>query len=82
VTVTFDPGYTEEAREANFSGSVEVGVTVDENGRPSNIRVVRGVGMGLDEEAVEAVRHYRFKLATRGGKPMSMNIQVEVDFHP
>src|SRR6185369_3690806 len=51
-----EPEFSEEARKAKFAGNVLVNLWVDTNGLPSHVRVIRGVGMGLDEKAVEAVR--------------------------
>ena len=45
------------------------------------VRVVQGVGMGLDEKAIAAVKQYRFKPAMEGGKPVVVEVNVEVDFH-
>ena len=75
-----DPEFSEEARKAKFSGNVQVALVVDERGLPSHVRVERGVGMGLDEKAVEAVRQYKFKPATKDGKPVPVEIWVEVNF--
>jgi TonB family protein len=72
--------YTPEARAAGFSGSVLVSCVVDENGMPQRVTVTRGVGLGLDERAVEAVKQWRFKPATRDGKPVAVPAQVEVRF--
>lgn len=75
-----DPEFSEEARKAKFSGNVEVYLWVDENGNPSHVKVVRGVGMGLDEKAVEAVRQYKFKPAMQNGKPVKVDLYVDVNF--
>ena len=75
-----DPEFSEEARKAKFSGNVQVYLIVDEQGNPSHVRVVRGVGMGLDEKAVEAVRQYRFKAAMRDGKPVRVDLYIDVNF--
>ena len=75
-----DPEFSEEARKAKFSGNVEVYLIVDEDGKPTHIRVARGVGMGLDEKAIEAVRQYKFKPATQNGKPVKVDIYVDVNF--
>lgn len=75
-----DPEFSEEARKAKFSGNVQVYLIVDEQGNPSHVRVVRGVGMGLDEKAVEAVRQYRFKPAMRDGKPVRVDLYIDVNF--
>jgi protein TonB len=75
-----DAEFSEEARKAKFSGNVEVYLWVDENGSPSHIRVVRGVGMGLDDKAIEAVRQYKFKPAMKDGKPVKVPLYIDVNF--
>jgi protein TonB len=75
-----DPEFSEEARKAKFMGVVTVNLIVDEQGRPLNVRVLRGVGMGLDEKALEAVKQYKFKPAMEGGKPVKVELNVEVNF--
>ncbi len=80
VIYQVDPEFSEEARKAKFSGNVQVALIVDDRGMPSHVRVERGVGMGLDEKAVEAVRQYKFKPAMQGGKPVPVEIYVEVNF--
>jgi protein TonB len=80
VLYSVDPEFSEEARKAKFSGNVLVDLIVDENGMPSHVRVARGVGMGLDEKAVEAVRQYKFKPATKDGKPVKVELSIDVNF--
>jgi protein TonB len=80
VTLQVDPEFSEEARKAKFSGNVLVYLIVDEQGNPSHVRVVRGIGMGLDEKAVEAVRQYKFKPATQNGKPVKVDLTIDVNF--
>jgi protein TonB len=75
-----DAEFSEEARKAKFSGDVEVYLIVDAQGNPSHIRVARGVGMGLDEKAIEAVRQYKFKPAMKDGKPVPVDLYIEVNF--
>lgn len=75
-----DPKYSPQARTAKFSGKVVVGLTVDRDGIARDVHVVRGVGMGLDENAVAAVQKYRFKPATQNGEPVATRLSVEVDF--
>jgi protein TonB len=75
-----EPEFSEAARRAKFSGNVQVYLWIDELGNPSHIRVIRGIGMGLDEKAVEAVRQYKFKPATKDGKPMKVDMYINVDF--
>ncbi|MGD0889641.1 MAG: energy transducer TonB [Acidobacteriaceae bacterium] len=75
-----EPEFSEEARKAKFQGVVTVSIVVDAQGRPQNVHVTRGVGMGLDEKAMEAVRQYRFKPGTENGKPVATYLNVEVNF--
>ena len=72
--------FSEEARKAKMSGVVTVGFVVDEKGNVTRARVIRGLGMGLDEKAIEAVRQYRFKPAMENGKPVKVEVNVEVNF--
>ena len=76
-----DPEYTEEARIAKTQGTCVLWLIVDEKGRPRNIRVVRGLGFGLDAKAIEAVRQWRFQPALKDGAPVNVQISVEVGFH-
>jgi protein TonB len=80
VIYQVDPEFSEEARKAKFSGNVEVYLIVDQNGNPSHVRVVRGVGMGLDEKAVDAVRQYKFKPAMQNGKALAVDLYIDVNF--
>jgi TonB family protein len=57
-----------------------VGLIVDANGVPSNVHLVRGIGFGLDASAVEAVQKYRFKPAEFRGKPVAVQINMEVNY--
>ena len=75
-----EPEYSEEARQAKYSGSVLLSVVVDENGVPQNIKVVRPLGMGLDQKAIEAVMKWRFRPGMKGGKAVPVMAQIEVSF--
>ena len=73
--------FSEEARRANYQGFCLISLIVDAQGRPQNIRVVRALGMGLDEKAAEAVRQYKFKPAMMDGTtPVPVQITIKVDF--
>jgi protein TonB len=80
VIYQVDPEFSEEARKAKFMGVVTVNLIVDEHGMPKNVHVLRGVGMGLDEKAKEAVQQYKFKPAMEGGKPVAVELNIEVNF--
>jgi protein TonB len=81
AVATPDPEYTEEARTAKTQGMCVLWLIVDDKGVPRNIRVVRGLGFGLDAKAVEAVKQWRFEPALKDGKPVNVQISVEVGFH-
>jgi TonB family protein len=74
------PEFPEQARRANVHGFVLVYLVVDENGLPQDVKVIRGLGSGLDEKAVEAVRRYRFKAAMQHGMPVKVEMNVQVNF--
>ena len=76
-----DPDYTEEARKAKKQGTCVLWLIVDAAGHPRDIKVVRGLGLGLDAKALEAVRQWRFQPALKDGKPVDVQISVEVEFH-
>lgn len=77
-----DPEYSEEARKAKYQGIVVLWVVVGPEGRilPETVRIVKALGMGLDEQAVRAVQQWRFRPAERFGKSVAVQMQVEVNF--
>ncbi len=75
-----DPPYSEEARKAKYSGIVVVSIIVDAQGNVRDIQVVKPLGLGLDEKAVETIRTWRFKPALRNGSPVPVRMLVEVSF--
>jgi TonB family protein len=77
---TPDPEYSEEARKAKYQGVVVLWLVVGPDGRPKNIKIERPLGMGLDQKAVEAVQRWKFEPATKDGKPVAVQINVEVNF--
>jgi len=74
------PVISPEDRKVKFTGNVVVYCWVDEQGNPSHVRVVRGVGRGLDEKAVEAVQQYKFKPAMKNGKPVKVDLYIDINF--
>jgi len=81
VLLSVQPEFTEEARQANYQGDVSIQLIVDSQGNPQNIRVTRRLGKGLDEKAMEAVRQYKFRPAMFQGRPVAVQIVIEVGFH-
>ena len=77
---TPDPVYTEEARRAKTQGTCVLAMVVDAEGHPRDIRVIRGLGFGLDAKAIEAVRQWRFDPAKKDGKAVNVLINVQVEF--
>jgi len=72
--------FSDEARQRHISGTVLVAMAVTEDGMPADARVVMPVGAGLDEQALKAVRKYKFSPATFEGVPVAVPITVEVRF--
>jgi periplasmic protein TonB len=75
-----EPEYSEEARKAKYQGTVVLYVVVDEKGNPRDLKVVRALGLGLDQKAIEAVQKWRFKPGLKDGKPVPVAAQIEVNF--
>jgi TonB family protein len=75
-----EPEYSEQARAAKFSGTVLLSVVVDTDGAAKDIQVLHALGMGLDEQAVQAVMQWKFKPATKAGRPVAVQAQIEVNF--
>jgi TonB family protein len=75
-----EPEYSEEARKAKYSGSVLLSIVVDPSGLPRDIRIVRPLGLGLDQKAIDAVMKWRFRPGMKGGRAVAVQAQVEVSF--
>src|SRR5262249_3652076 len=74
------PIYTDEALKARIEGTVTLEAAVDVQGAIKILRVVKGLGYGLDERAIGAVLDWKFAPATRNGAPVEAITQVDVDF--
>ena len=75
-----DPQYSEQARAAHYEGNVVLWLVVNAGGLPQDIKVQKSLGMGLDIEAIKAVRQWRFQPAMKDGKPVPVMINVQVNF--
>jgi TonB family protein len=75
-----DPEYSEEARRSRFQGSVLLALIVGPDGNPRELHIMRSLGLGLDEKALDAVRTWRFEPARKDGVPVAVRISVEVNF--
>jgi TonB family protein len=75
-----EPEYSEEARKAKYQGAVVLRLVVDSSGRPRDLKVIRSLGLGLDEKAIEAVEKWKFRPGYKDGKPVPVEATVEVNF--
>jgi TonB family protein len=80
VLLKVEPEYSEEARKAKWQGTVVLSLIVDEKGMPEELKVVRQLGLGLDQKAIEAVTKWRFKPGMKDGKPVAVQATIEVNF--
>jgi len=75
-----DPSFSRVAHDLKVSGKVLVYLWVDEQGKPSHIRIIHPRGIGLDEMSLATVSRYEFKPATRNGQPVTVEMNVEINF--
>ncbi len=75
-----DPPYSEAARKAKYQGTVVLQIVVDTQGLVHDVHVVKPLGLGLDQKAMETIRTWKFKPAERNGVPVPVRIMVEVTF--
>lgn len=75
-----EPEYTEDARVAKYQGTAVLKVEIGPDGAPHDIRIVRGLGFGLDEQAVDAVSQWKFKPGMKDGVAVTVAAQIEVNF--
>jgi TonB family protein len=80
VLLQVEPEYSEEARKAKYQGTVVLSLVVDEAGKAQNIKVVRSLGLGLDQKAIEAVEKWKFKPGMKDGKAVPVIASIEVNF--
>src|SRR5438067_11946591 len=81
VRTKIDPAYPPYAREQRVQGSVVLWMVVDTDGRVKHVRVAKSLCCGLDEQAVAAIRQWKFDPATnKDGKPVDVQLNVEVNF--
>jgi protein TonB len=81
VLFRVNPRYTEAARIARRQGTVIVQATIDRTGHVTDVRLMKGLGLGLDESAMNAVQQWRFKPAALAGRPVPVYFQLSVNFN-
>ncbi len=74
------PDYTEEGRRRNLEGDVVLEIVVRSDGAVGNVKLLQGLGGGLDQRAIEAVRQWRFSPARRYGTPVDVIVEVAMEF--
>ena len=75
-----DATYSDAARKARLQGVCLLSVIIDSNGMPREVTLKKALGLGLDEKAIEAIQHYRFKPALKDGTPVSVMMNIEIEF--
>lgn len=80
VLYKVDPEYSEGARKAGLAGTVVLQLIVDSLGHARDFRVMRSLGLGLDEKAIEAVTRWKFRPGYRNGQPVAVEATIEVNF--
>jgi TonB family protein len=76
-----EPNYSDEARSRKIQGPVGLTVVVDPTGKVRNIKIVRPLGLGLDDSAVATIGTWRFQPGTKDGQPVAVELYIGVDFH-
>ena len=81
-TATYDPSpdYSDEARRNKLEGTVTLQAVIGADGRPKSLRVIRPLGMGLDEKAMEKVKTWVFAPGRKDGQPVAVVVNIEVAF--
>jgi TonB family protein len=77
---TPEPDFSEQARRARYQGTAILNVIVDQTGKIARVRLERALGAGLDENAMETIKDWRFDPATREGQPVAVEMKIEVSF--
>jgi TonB family protein len=75
------PDYTAEAKRKKIEGTVTLAIVVNKKGDVVDAKVVKGIGYGLDENAIIAVKEWKYKPAEKDGEPVTVKMEVTVDFY-
>jgi protein TonB len=75
-----EPDYSEEGRAAGLQGTVVVQVVIGPDGMARDARILRGLGLGLDEQALEAIGQWQFKPGVKDGQPVPVTATIEVNW--
>jgi TonB family protein len=80
LLTVLDPASNDYAQKNNIAGMVFLQMVVDAQGHPGEVTIVRPIGFGLDEMAVDAVKHAQFRAGTLNGKPVAEVVNLQVTF--
>jgi protein TonB len=75
-----NPEYVDKARREKINGVVVLAMIVTAEGRVRDVKIIKSLDPGLDKQAIAAVRTWKFKPATKAGKPVAVHLKTEVDF--
>ena len=81
LTHYVEPAFSTSSKEAFVEGIVKISTVVTTEGRPTDLRVVRGLNSEEDRTAMDAVTEWRFQPGTKNGRAVKVKVTVEVDFH-
>ena len=81
VVYRVEPQYSEEARKARYEGTVVLQAIIRKDGKVDVLNLVRSLGFGLDQNAIEALKQWRFRPATKDGQAVDSTINIEVRFN-
>lgn len=81
VVYRVEPQYSEEARKARYQGTVVLQTVVRRDGKVDVVNLVRSLGFGLDQNAIQALKEWRFRPGTMNGVPVDVIVNVEVRFN-
>jgi TonB family protein len=81
ATYSPDPEYSPDARGLKYQGTVVISLIADASGAARDLQIQRPLGLGLDEKAVAAVSTWKFEPAQKNGNPISIVLNIEVNFH-
>ena len=80
IVYRVEPTYSEEARKAKYQGVVVLSAIVRKDGTIEILKVVRGLGLGLDENAIQALKQWKFRPGMKNGVPVDVALNIEVNF--
>lgn len=80
VLYRVDPQYTEEAKTAKIAGTEFVTVVIGTDGLAHDISITKGLGYGLDEQAIKALTQWHFQPGTLNGEPVAVRANIEINF--